>query len=652
MSDKLDKDFVQAVTQVPPPPEIVKRVERAKKQIKQLAGLRNECLAMYRGDHYQFQPGALVNASGVLNDSTRLIGPASGVEPYRAKAVRNFIPDFVRREVSIATTRTPVFDVLPTGTDREKIEAANVAQKVALYGHDKWKFRDLATRVATLAVITGEGFAWPYFDSTVGPYIQEGVGVGEIKIRILHANQVGWQPGVAYDDSRWYVVQHVLPIDEVKEMFGYMGGDLRGDASTSTLINTPNDEDNSLVLVTEYLERPSSKYQHGRRLTIANGRQIVKERPYPLVDRDDNVIDEPVLVRLIRDVDPENDRPRGMVADLVGPQRAINDLESRKLEAKNLGLLPMLITKNLRPTAPAIKPVPGAIYNLRGDGEFGWSPPIPAQIITQLNDMKQTTLDDMGRIVAQNDPPKNIESSKALQVYNERDVSARAVFLSNVAEWYARTMQRCLMLVQRHYTEPRVIRINGINGSESIDNFTGAQLSDEIDVRVSPASIEPRTREGVANVVNQLLQMGKVDVQRGLLAIQNGSLEKLTESYDKDVARANRVIQSLKEGPETFLAGQGMPDGTPDFMPRKFDNVSVHKQVFEDWMKTVDFEQSDPVIKEAAMLYYDGLDKLEQQRAAEEQQRQIQMAQGLGMANAAKPGGAGVPSLPSADPQQ
>ena len=95
-----------------------------------------------------------------------------------------------------------------------------------------------------------------------------------------------------------------------------------------------------------------------------------------------------------------------------------------------------------------------------------------------------------------------------------------------------------------------------------------------------------------------------------------------------------------------------MPDGTPDFMPRKFDNVSVHKQVFEDWMKTVDFEQSDPVIKEAAMLYYDGLDKLEQQRAAEEQQRQIQMAQGLGMANAAKPGGAGVPSLPSADPQQ
>ena len=95
------------------------------------------------------------------------------------------------------------------------------------------------------------------------------------------------------------------------------------------------------------------------------------------------------------------------------------------------------------------------------------------------------------------------------------------------------------------------------------------------------------------------------------------------------------------------------PDGSgelvPDFMPRKFDNVSVHKQVFEDWMKSVDFENLDEAVREAALTYYEGLESLEQQRAAAEQQQQIEMAQGLGMANAAKPTSAGQPSLPSPD---
>lgn len=640
---------------ISPESDVQQRIKRAESQIRDLAAVRNECLAMYRGEHYLFKASSLISSDTTMKDTARLIGGTSRLDPSKARGIRNLIPDFVRREVSIATTRAPVFDVLPTGTDRQKVEAANIAQKVALYGYGKWNFRDMITRAATMTIIMGESFAWPYFDTTIGPYIQGNVGIGDIRIKVLHANQVGWQPGVTFLDARWYVIQHVMPIDELVNMPGYMGGKLVGDATNSTIINTPTDDDHSLVFVTEYIERPCPKYPNGRRVTIANERKIFEDRTYPLVDRERNVIDEPFLVRLVKDVDPENDRPRSLVADLVDPQRAINNIESSKLEAKNLGLVPQMVTKNLRPSIPKVEPVPGSIYHLRGDGDFGWVPPPPAQIFSNLEDMKQSSINDMGRIAAQNDPPKNIESSKALQVYNERDVSARAIFLSNTADFYAEVMRRCLILMQIYATEPRLIRINGENGSETIENFTGAQLADEIDVRVSPASIEPRTREGVSQLAIQLLQMGKIDTQRALLAIQSGSLEKLTESYDKDVARANRVIQSLKEGPEVFLSGSGMPspDGSgelvPDFMPRKFDNVSVHKQVFEDWMKSVDFENLDEAVREAALTYYEGLESLEQRRAAAEQQQQIEMAQGLGMANAAKPTSAGQPSLPTPD---
>lgn len=134
-----------------------------------------------------------------------------------------------------------------------------------------------------------------------------------------------------------------------------------------------------------------------------------------------------------------------------------------------------------------------------------------------------------------------------------------------------------------------------------------------------------------------------------MAALEGGTGEKLIESYELDVSRANLMLQKVLAGPEVLFA-QPMADPSqpPPWAPRKFDNVGVHKQVFEDYMKTPDFDQQKPDIQEALRLYWEGCDYLEQQAAAQQAQMQAAMAENAGMANASSPQAAKpMPSLPT-----
>ena len=68
--------------------------------------------------------------------------------------------------------------------------------------------------MVTYAVVADMGFAWPYFDTTVGSPIADGVSTGEIVIRIFGPNEVFWEPGVRFSESRWHAVERAC--DEIR----------------------------------------------------------------------------------------------------------------------------------------------------------------------------------------------------------------------------------------------------------------------------------------------------------------------------------------------------------------------------------------------------------------------------------------------------
>jgi hypothetical protein len=197
------------------------------------------------------------------------------------------------------------------------------------------------------------------------------------------------------------------------------------------------------------------------------------------------------------------------------------------------------------------------------------------------------------------------------------------------------------MLVQAYYQEPRLLKIKGRFGPELIQDFMGADLNGQVDIRVLPQSIEPRTQQFIEQRVLGFADRGWISPEAAMSAISGGTAEKLIESYELDVARANTIIQKIKAGPEVLFAEPMVdPLAPPSWAPRKFDNVAVHMSIFEDFMKTQEYDSLDPGIQEAARLYYDACEFLQAQRMAQQAMQQAAMAEQLGMNNAAKPQGA------------
>lgn len=633
------------------------RLKRGRDAMSEGAPGRNECLRFTRGRQYTW-----VDSQNIIREQ-QTTSDYERPGRHRVRSVRNYIFDHVETEVAGATQRIPGYDIAPTSTEPKRISAARLARKVVYYGYEKWNLDQASERVIRYAVSADEGFAWPYFDSTVGPYfqtdvIQEGkptgetktIGEGEIKVRVYGPNEVFWEPGLRFEESRWHAIEQARDIDQVMETDGYVGGKLTADAQKAETSN-PDTAQERLVLVTEYLERPNKNRPNGRWITMANNRVIIPERPYPCRDGEGKTLDEPVLHELHYAEDPDSDRNLGLVRFLLDAQRQLNHAVSKIAEWINLTMNPQIIIQNGKILSGKLSDAPGAIVRIAGSGEIKIRE--PGQIPPELFRQKEEAISDMARISAQNDIPSQVESAKGIQFILEKDASRRAGFYSNLAKFHARLARHCLYLVQRHYTEPRLLKIRGEQGIEPIADFLGAELLGEVDVRVSAGSLEPRTRESIEAKIMSFADRGWISPHEAMAAINSGTAEGLVQSYEKDIARANLIIQKVKEGPEVLFAtpprrpffgeDPGIDEETgeprefiPGWMPRPFDNIAVQKDVVADFMKGTSYDDFDPAQQEAINAVFDSYLQLEAKKQAQEAEAQEVQAQSLGMGNAAK----------------
>lgn len=650
----------------PTPPEksVMDRIKRSREQARDKTPEWKEALEFARGNHYAY----VNNRNKLTNQATKESYDGRGKPKWRVRQSRNLIFAILDGKISAATQRVPGYEVVPSTTDSEDVAGAKLAEKLALAGYENWSIRRATEAAVYYALTTGEAFALPYWDSGVGPFVdteQGPVGVGDVRIRIYGAPEVSWEPGCQFDDSPFYVIEHARPIESVQAEEGFLGTKLTPDAELDW--RGEKTEPSKMVLVTEYLERPCMKYPQGRRLILANGKLIFPEDEYPLKDTKGQAIDAPCLHRLSYMIDPSNDRDQGLVKQLIEPMRTFNDALNKVSEWKNVALSPQILAPvgslDSR-TRPSDEPGSVVYYNPIVGHEPKWRPvpPIPSELFALADRMERL----MGFIASENQVPSGIESGKAIQVLLERDKLGWQNFITKLADWHSKVMRDCLTLVQRHYTEPRLIQYRGRTGWESIKDFLGINLRNQTDVRVAPGSLEPRTRQAIEQRVMNYAQLGWVSPEAAMAAIDGGTAEKLIESYELDIARANLIISKirtgdfLKEPMRPVFPGEEALDpetGTPltevpGWMPREgVDNVAVHKAVFSDWFKTDDWDALDPGPKEASLIYFSALTEIETRQAERAKQLQAEEAMSQGMMNAARPDmgtpQSSLPAIPS-----
>jgi hypothetical protein len=644
-----------------PPPEVQDRLKRGAARRDDGKPWRQEAWAFFRGEQYSF-----VNSERQLIQQPTVVAQnGTGKPSHRQRRVYNLITPVVGHKVSQATSRVPGYEVNPSTQDESRREAAGLSRKVLWFGYEQWDLSRAAEDVVTHALVGDEGFAWPFFDTTIGPFIDDGdggqIGQGDVRVRTFGANEVYWEPGLRFEESRWHAVEQARPASEVKAMPGYKGGKLTPDATTKQGSSERVASNTDLVLVVDYLERPSKEWPEGRWITVANDR-VICEQGYPCRDHEDKVLDEPVLHKLAFITDPDSDRDMGLVRFLVDPQRTFSHANNKQVEWMTLALNPQAVVKNgtLR---QRLNDMPGMVYNFTGSGEVQWreTPPMPPELST-IKDEARTVLQF---IAADQDIPEGVDAARAVAAFTERDQAVWQKFYANLAKFHSRLARHCLYLVQRFYTEERVVYIKGPFGTESVENFMGAQLLGQADVTVLPGSIEPRTRQQIDQKVAFFAAQGWITPEAAMHAMNGGDADNLIQDIDYAVARVHRTIQAIKAGENVLLGGPeivvgiepatlpldpltgiaqpnptaGSPIMAPVWMPRYTDNIPVWKSVLNQWFQTEDYERLPQPMQVAANLIQQKVLELDAQKQMEAAQAQQAMAEGQGMANAASPQG-------------
>lgn len=645
------------------PTGVKERLQRGREEMLRDANKRRLCMRFEKGETYWW----LNESNKLLWQSTVTFTSGGGKPPHRIRNQYNAIRPIVEGKISAATQRTPGYQVLPTTTDSERASAARNSERMARYGYDKWRLRNMRMDVVKLALSGGgEGFAMPYFDPNVGPYSavldDEGkmshVGQGEIRYRVFNGNEVYWEPSVSFEDSTWWATEQAVPIDVIISKYDYSGGKITPDAAAS---DVPTDKNNTknLAMVVDYYERPSARIPNGRKLCICNGRVIYPPEDYPLRTApsveypEGQVLDEPIIHRLAYTHDTESHRDLGLVWQLIDYQRTYQDCWNKLLEWKNRCLVPRMKA----PIGSLIKQPddePGGIDWFKPTGGMTPEWEQPPRIPQELVQMRDDVLRDMRAIAAdeQFDAGPDV-AAKTVQTVLETSRARWASFLGDLAEYDSRFMRHCLLLVARHYTEKRTITVlDNRFGPYTLDAFRGAQLLDQQDVIVLPSSIAVMTRETQEQRIFDFADRQWIPPQAAMAAINTGLWEGLIESYELDKGRINRIIRKIKDDtvfslptrvqtdPTTgmpVIGPDGQPMQVPGYMPDEQDDLVVWRTTLSDWMKTEEFERINAGMQEVCRQMLRGIQMLEAQAQMREMQAQAAYAESQGMDNASKP---------------
>lgn len=520
-------------------------------------------------------------------------------------------------------------------------------------------------------------------------------GKGEIGLTIYSGLEVLYEPGIDFEDSRWCAVEHARSIEEVEaepDFIRVPGEKLRADARTATEGRSlPRQKKGSnLVMVTEYFERPCPDHPEGRWCTYANDRKIFPTEKYPERDSKGQVVDRPCLRRLKYDVDGSSDRGKGLVQKVIDIVRSYDQSINKQSEYSQIGLVAQLMApEGSLLTDPSDEP--GLVYEydrgLAGDSAPQWRPNIPFP--PELFQMEERSKGRFADVSFDSDIPPGVESGKAIGQLTELNRVAWQKFIDDFNRFRSDLMSDCLVIAQRKYGHDRLLKFRGTTGWEDVGDFEGADLRDQTDVRIRQSAAEMQTRPQLEQRIMNLVQTfpGVFPPEVVIEALNSATPEKLIEGYEDDVGRAHRIIGQLRagvfldqpdrpvlpgeehqevdaEGNSVWLVepgtdAEGNPiEGQPKlatmvagWLPRPFDSIPILKAAMERWMKSDDWERSEPGVKKASLIYYRVLLDQEAKQSQRDAELQNQVAEEQGMQNAGKetppkPS----PSLPSVEP--
>lgn len=263
---------------------------------------------------------------------------------------------------------------------------------------------------------------------------------------------------------------------------------------------------------------------------------------------------------------------RGMIEDLRDPQREVNKRRQAEIETvsrtANGGWL--YHEDSLDPVQEANLKKHGSMpgINIKWKGESSDKAPRPIEatgVPMKMERLEQKARDDLQMISGINESAlgelDRVQSGRAIEARQRQAVIALQVYMDNFSRSKHLVAQRSLEIVQRFYTEPRVIRVVGENGKlvqrmanqeatmpgssaiKRLNDLTIGKFTVHVDETPLAASFANAQFEEMLALIEKLGPVGQMLMQIGPdLVIEASSLPN-KEEWKQRLMQAAQAVQ-------------------------------------------------------------------------------------------------------------
>lgn len=554
---------------------------------------------------------------------------------YRVRIVINQIRRTVRKEISRLTSQKPNAFVIPSSTEDADVFAAQAGEQIWDSLWRRLNFNKVLRQAIFWQATCGNGFLKSYWDATktdpgyqpiMDPNQQQGevqpqqdkppgdicienVTPFHIFVPDLFATDIENQPYVIHAQVRanaW--IRQNFGIESSSNTYENVDEGMQ----TAMGINR-NEEKKNQTTILEIWVKPGylPELPKGGMFTLV-GSKIVQGFDHWPYDHGQYPFTK------IDSVPTGKFYTASVVEDLIPLQKELNRSRGQLIEAKNRMAKPQLAAEEGSIDPKKITTEPGQVILYK----TGFTPPQPIPLqnipsyVTEEIDRLYTDISDLSgqHEVSNGSTPPGVTAATAISFLQEQDESLIATHYTSVEEAVEKVATQSLNYVKMFWDEPRTVKIVGIEGSFDVRIFKGADLRDNSDIRVEAGSALPTSRAAKQAFIMDLMKMGFIPPDKGLEILEIGGLNRLYESIQIDKRQAQRenlkmrtvkqqdIIQQTQawstNNPNAIDPISKMPLSPPLIVPvNTYDNHGVHIQIHNDFRKSQNFENVDPVVK-------------------------------------------------------
>lgn len=629
-------------------------------------------LAFYRNNQWCY-----VSKGGRLES----LPVEDGEKPrYRVRLTANQITPGVQSLLAKLTKTRPVLSATPQSSSMGDVKAAQMSEFLL---EDWWVslgLEDKLEEALLWSLVAGQGYwkiswdehAGKQMKFTMSPdgnvitndelvtmyktklqevglpedYADKTVYLGDVRVDVLSPFQVWLDPAAkTITEAKWAICEHSLSRDEIKNRFGR---DIEPDS-------VPTDPDKSLPYAGATDEGGSTspsvkKVYFGYFLpqaALPKGRYVVWVKDggggEGQADEDKNILYDEAWNHPINELPiikfhgvrvPGSTYDDAVVTMARPLQKELNRTVSQIVEYKNLTIKPR-VWAPIGSLKTRLTSEPGAVYEFQPIAglrpEIEQLPAMPPYVFNHLEDITRRLKEVFGLTeVAEGSVPPNVEAGVAIDLLQEMSTDRLAPTIKLIEVSLARAAKHLLVLAQKYYVEPRLLKIRGGGGSQQVKKFKGSDIAGGVDVVAESGSGLPRTRAGRQARIESFIDRGILSPQKAWKYVDLADMKSVAASFmanedqalrehDKILggeplnrAAMNQAIQAVMAGvnPETGEQLSGDPDEMKGiiekaaYTPGPADDHPAHLEVHQQYLVSVEFEALDPEQQRIFYLHY------------------------------------------------